>query len=231
MINDLRAREAAWAAVLLAGIAAALCASYASAALLGAGMLHSASGLAVAIAIRETSTLLVVAILMRRYLGLTLRDLGVVRPSAGDVALGIVVGLALIVVGEAITLLMGEKRSSSIYGALVRGDGISQTAALLMIGVWSPFVQEVVFRGAFLRALRERLPAAVSVAITALVFGAVHAASGLTAVVSSFVHGLALGALTLRRGTLTAAIASHITINLGLSAYVLLRTLFLHRAP
>jgi len=166
---------------------------------------------------------------MRRYIGLTLRDLGVLRPSAGDVALGISVGLALLVISGVIGQLVGAGRPSPIYGALLRGDGVSQIAAIFMVGVWSPFVQEVVFRGALLRALHELLPAAVSVAISALVFGVVHAASGLGTVVSSFVDGLALGALTLRRGTLTAAVASHITINLGLSSYVVLWS-FVHRA-
>lgn len=227
--NAVRAREAAWAAVLLGSIGAGLCSWYASFAVLGG--IHSATGLAVAIAIRETSTLVVLATLLRRYLGLTLRDLGLVRPSAGDAALGILVGLALIVVAAAITALIGEKRSDLIYAALVRGDRISQVAAISMIGLWSPFVQEVIFRGALLSALRERLPGGISVGITAVAFAAVHAASGLTTVVSSFVDGLAQGALRCRRGTLTAAVASHITINLSLSVtYVVFWSMMRHPA-
>lgn len=217
-MNAVRAREAAWVAVLLAMIAAAFCASYAAAALLGAAIRGSASGLAAAIAIRETSTFVVLAIVMRRYLGLTLRDLGLVRPSGADVALGVLSGVAVIVVTSVIAKLVGEHRWDPIYAAMVRGDGISQTAALLMVGVWSPFVQEVVFRGALLTALRERLPGALCVALTAVAFAFVHAASGLTAVLTTFVGGLVLGALTLRRATLTAAVVCHITINVGVTA-------------
>ncbi|HZO94572.1 MAG TPA: type II CAAX endopeptidase family protein [Candidatus Baltobacteraceae bacterium] len=186
-------------------------------------------GLAALIALRETCAFGVLAVTARRYLGLSLLELGVVRPKLVDVAVGITVGCVLIAISLATSYVL-PKVPSRILAAVVRGSIGMQLAAVLMVGVWSPFVQELVFRGALLRALRERLSSRASVLVSAFVFAALHAAAGWPTVIAAFVDGVGLGALTLRRRTLTAAIAAHMTVNLVACVYVLVwRFIVRHR--
>jgi hypothetical protein len=204
--------EAAWVATFLLVLAVATAAGYVPLLLLHASWRSSAAALAVGFGARETCVLLAVAFALRRYLGLTLRDLGVVRPRRTEVAIGLVAGFALILISMLIARLIPE-RGSGIVAVAATGSTGARVAAMFVIALWSPFVQEVLFRGALLRALRERLPDSPSVLLSAGVFGLVHAGSGPASILSAGVVGVVLAALTIRYGTLTAAIVAHIVVN------------------
>jgi membrane protease YdiL (CAAX protease family) len=207
-----RAREAAWVAVLFAVVCAALCASYVPYYAFGPDARHSAAAVDITIAVRETTALVVLGVLARRYLGISFADLGVVRPTLADLGIGLVAGVVLVACAYGIEHVSRE-RDSWLFNAMIHGDAVARGGALVVVGVWSPFVQEVVFRGALLRAFRERVSAPMAVAASALIFAFGHIASGWPTVVLTIVVGALLGALTLRRRSLVAPVVAHIIVN------------------
>lgn len=82
-----------------------------------------------------------------------------------------------------------------------------------------PFVEEVVFRGFFLSLFLKNLSPRGALLATSLLFGLFHYApsqglSNITIILSLSVLALFLGALKLRRQSLVAPIALHMTFNI-----------------
>jgi membrane protease YdiL (CAAX protease family)/uncharacterized RDD family membrane protein YckC len=80
---------------------------------------------------------------------------------------------------------------------------------VLLIAVAAPIAEEIFFRGMLFGGLRRRLPTLLAAAISALVFGALHAATGITAVPPLIAFGFVLALLYERTGSLTPCIAAH----------------------
>lgn len=84
--------------------------------------------------------------------------------------------------------------------------------ALVIIG---PAVEEIVFRGWMLPALRARgLSWGVAIAVSSLVFGAMHGFAGPLALVYTTLVGISAGLLRVRTGRLWAPILFHALNNL-----------------
>lgn len=149
-----RNREAVWVAVLIAPVVLGIAVAWIPDAIFHLDPRASAIGLAVDIALRETVVFVLLIIAMRRYLGLSVRDVGVVWPQVVDLGLGLVLGAALWAASLGLALLIRERTHSPIFHALGAGDFFGRAAATLLIGLWSPFVQEVFFRGALLPQYR-----------------------------------------------------------------------------
>ncbi len=82
---------------------------------------------------------------------------------------------------------------------------------LLVIAVLIPIVEEIVFRGVFLRALAKRFVPLAAIGIASVVFSVYH---GLPAqMVSTFGLGLALAYLTLRADSAIPAMIAHLLNN------------------
>jgi uncharacterized protein len=93
---------------------------------------------------------------------------------------------------------------TGVLGAIVSG---------LLVVVAAPISEEVFFRGFMFAGLRSRLPFATAAAITALVFGISHSATGITAVPQLTVLGIVLAWLYEKTGSLWPPILVHLTNN------------------
>jgi uncharacterized protein len=149
------------------------------------------------------------------------RDLGL-RSTFADAPVGLLIGvLTQLVLLPLLYLPILELtgRSTEDLSAPARelaeraGDLPEWVLFALIVGIGAPVVEELFYRGLFLRALRKRsMGAAVAVVVTSLVFALVHFQllqfPGLAA------FGLVAGALTVRTGRLGPAIWAHVGFNL-----------------
>lgn len=95
-----------------------------------------------------------------------------------------------------------------------RADGLVGVVLLvLIVGVGAPIVEEIFYRGLFLKALIKRgLPPAVAIGISATVFGISH--FGLLQLPALVLFGAVAGILAHRSGRLGPAIAAHVAFNM-----------------
>jgi membrane protease YdiL (CAAX protease family) len=93
---------------------------------------------------------------------------------------------------------------------------LDQVLVIVAVAVGAPIIEEMLFRGVLLSTLRRRLPAWAAVAMSAVVFAAIHLVdpNAAAAVPGLFLLGLVLGWAALRRGDLSLAIPLHSGINL-----------------
>jgi len=147
--------------------------------------------------------------------GFRMRPLdAVVGPAVGVVAqLGLVNLIALL-----LAPFVGHPDVSQEATDLVRkahGAGLVGLTVFVVIG--APVVEELFFRGLLLRGLRRRLPDAVAITLSSVLFGLAHfqgvSAGGLVLVVSLFAFGVVLAVLAVRTGRLGPGIWAHAAFN------------------
>ena len=184
---------------------------------------YDAMQLVLLIFCRETFALAAVWYVVAVALGTQARSLGLVRPRLSAVALGIVLGIAYVFLSSVVVrvLFPNDHGERLILDPLAAGKPFWRAAMLAIIGVYSPVVQEIVFRGVLLKGLLERAGPIPAITITGVVFAAVHAASGPATVFDTFAFGLVTGAIFVRTRTLTVPIAMHVTMNTFLTAWFL----------
>lgn len=180
--------------------------------------------LTILIAIRETAAVAVLWFAASRYLHASAADFGIRYPRFREILFGVVVAL---VFGETVTRLIvavvPDRAPHEIFIAIANGTLSWRLAALFVIGIYSPIVQEVVFRGLLLNSLIRPLGVPAAVAVSSAIFGALHAGSGPAWAVNAFAIGIVLSILYLRSRSLTAPIAAHIATNFVATAtYIVL---------
>ncbi|MGH2975711.1 MAG: lysostaphin resistance A-like protein [Solirubrobacterales bacterium] len=84
---------------------------------------------------------------------------------------------------------------------------------VLLIVVAAPLGEEVCFRGFLFGGLRERLPRLAAALISALIFGGLHATTGLSAVPPLIFFGFVLALLYERTGSIVPGILLHMLNN------------------
>lgn len=137
-----------------------------------------------------------------------------------DVPLGLGLGLLLqLVLGILLQVLypllgidvdrVGET-ASDLADRATNGFGVA--LVILIAAVGAPLVEELFYRGLFLRAVQRRFGDGAAVVVPALVFGLVH--FQLFDLLALTLFGVAVGALTLRIGRLGMAIWAHVAFNL-----------------
>jgi sodium transport system permease protein len=84
---------------------------------------------------------------------------------------------------------------------------------ILLIVIAAPVSEEVCFRGLLFGGLRTRLPRVAAALIAGLVFGALHATTGLSAVPPLIFFGFVLGLLYERTGSIVPGILLHMLNN------------------
>jgi membrane protease YdiL (CAAX protease family)/uncharacterized RDD family membrane protein YckC len=131
-----------------------------------------------------------------------------VRPSAfGWMALAL---FSYYVVAIAYGALIVEPDQEDIARDLGLNEGVlAAIPVVLLIAVAAPIAEEVFFRGMLFGGLRRRLSTIPAAAISAAVFGALHASTGITAVPPLIVFGFVLALLYERTGSLVPGIAAH----------------------
>jgi CAAX protease family protein len=214
--------EPAFVAVTLAALSAAVVAGWIGAAALNAQQRYDAMQLTVMLASRETITLLVLDFSATRYLRITWADLGLRRIRWREVVVGAVLGVVVAVFAAALLAVFDLNREPGTFGAAATGTLPWRLAVVAMVGVYSPVVQEIVFRGLLLQGLLQRANATAAVAVSAVIFALAHAPNGTGAVIDSFIFGVLTGILFVRFRSLTAPIAAHVAVNSGVMIHAIL---------
>ncbi len=133
------------------------------------------------------------------------------RPLRGSRLALAVVGMLTLSHGISLILVATGARESSVLarvdGLLARASGTESVEAILALALAPALAEEIFFRGALLSLLSQRLGPGWGLLLSSLLFGLLHldpAQGGAAAVL-----GLYLGALTLRTGSIHAAILCH----------------------
>ena len=141
-------------------------------------------------------------------LGEVLRRLGVrgFRPSAlGWVAATIGAYLLFAIL---YSLLIVEPKQEDI------ADGFGPIGVqVLLIVIAAPISEEICFRGFLYGGLRERYPRLAAALLAGVVFGALHALTGITAVPPLIVFGFLLSLLYEKTGSIVPGILLHMLNN------------------
>jgi membrane protease YdiL (CAAX protease family) len=106
--------------------------------------------------------------------------------------------------------LGGEEASEAIEEALFP-DGVQVGVLIAMVAVFPGICEELLFRGALLRALRGRVSAPTAVFLTAALFGLIHIYPA--QMVPTFLFGLLLGVMALRTGSVVTSMLAHVIHN------------------
>jgi membrane protease YdiL (CAAX protease family)/uncharacterized RDD family membrane protein YckC len=140
--------------------------------------------------------------------GLASLGLRRVRPSAfGWMALGL---FSYYVAAIAYGALITEPDQKDIARDLGLDAGVlAAIPVVALIVVVAPIAEEIFFRGMLFGGLRKRLSTFPAAAISALVFGALHATTGITAVPPLIVFGFMLALLYERTGSLVPGMIAH----------------------
>lgn len=84
---------------------------------------------------------------------------------------------------------------------------------ILLIVIAAPISEEVCFRGFLFGGLRERLPRIAAALVSALIFGALHATTGISAVPALIAFGFILALLYEKTGSIVPGILLHMLNN------------------
>jgi CAAX protease family protein len=108
--------------------------------------------------------------------------------AAGELTGGFVIGLGLFLVTAGLLVLVG-------VGRIERGDGFAAIAPWLLWVAGTATAEEILFRGVIFRIVEERLGSWIALAISALLFGGLHAANANASVASTFAIAIEAGVL------------------------------------
>jgi membrane protease YdiL (CAAX protease family) len=105
----------------------------------------------------------------------------------------------------------------AIFGAPHQKDiaedfGTVQVQVLLIV-IAAPVSEEVCFRGMLFGGLRERLPRLAAALVSALIFGGLHATTGISAVPPLIIFGFVLALLYEKTGSIVPGILLHMLNN------------------
>jgi len=161
-----------------------------------------------------------------RFLREPLKRLGLTRFVWWHVPLGIAAAFAFDFAFEILRLYVPLHQSSvANWTAYHQGAarGLAAVLLVLIVGIISPIVQEIYFRGALIRAFNGVMPAIVSIVISSLLFGLWHHTGGTDQMAFAFLSGIVQAVLYVRTRSLTAPCAMHIAINLYALFFVMAR--------
>jgi membrane protease YdiL (CAAX protease family) len=172
----------------------------------------------------------------RKGMGTLRADFGfVLRPSHGswvDVLpwffAGIGLQLASLLPTALLTAIYGHTAKQDVVNSADKAHGWQIPLIVLSVAILAPVTEELLFRGALLRALLRRTTPNTAVFIAAGVFGLVHvvgdpSAGSLVALPAIILLGVVSGYQAVKRGDLTRSILLHVGFN-ALSAVLLFST-------
>lgn len=150
------------------------------------------------------------------------RALGMPRRPWGDVGIGLLAGLALVVVAG-VVLAVVRAAATEILGhtpeepkqvvACVRGLGLALLGPIVVVA--APLGEELFFRGFLYQGLRRRLSVWPAATLSGIFFGLVHlgGAAFFLIVPSLTAVGIGLALVFERRHSLLASMAAHAAFN------------------
>lgn len=110
----------------------------------------------------------------------------------------------------------GDSSNQKIVDDFKDANGLAKIGLFIMIAFVVPFIEELCFRGVFLRGLQKHAKPMTAILICGILFGAIHltdtaALYGLTPLI---MVGIISSALAVYRGKIDASIALHIGFNI-----------------
>jgi membrane protease YdiL (CAAX protease family) len=140
------------------------------------------------------------------------------RPTAGQVGLGILLGLASFTAAAPTVALWSAVLppgwvSFFDLGPLFRGPPAERAVLVALTSLLAPVCEELAFRGYLLSALRIRLGTGAALAAGTLLFAAMHLDP--VRLPALLVQGAAFGWLAIRSGSIWPAVAGHAANNLA----------------
>ena len=159
----------------------------------------------------------------RRNLGVSFRwsDLGW-GPLLFIVARMVQIGVTLPLI-----FIPALRRSTSRYSDLMRSQPIGLLVTLFFVGVFvAPVVEELVFRGVFLRSLLTRVKAPVAAIIQGILFGCYHFAPvlglyNIVLITANGAFGVVFGFVALKRRSLGTGMIAHSLTNASVFLIIL----------
>jgi CAAX protease family protein len=144
-----------------------------------------------------------------------LERLGLRRAVPKDFGLALLTLLVYYIGAAIFASLVLQPEQEDIGGQLGVGDPniLIAVSAVLVIALVAPVTEELFFRGFVFAGLRSRWPLWPSAVAVGLIFGIVHAPTGLTAVVPLAGLGVALCWLYNRTGSLWPCVTAHVVNN------------------
>lgn len=141
-------------------------------------------------------------------IGQVLRRLGVRRFRLSAVLWMVVAIIVYLVFAALYVALAGEPEQEDI----AEGFGAVPVQILLVV-IAAPLSEELCFRGFLFGGLRERMPRISAALLSAAIFGALHALTGLSAVPPLIAFGLVLALLFEKTGSIVPGIILHMLNN------------------
>jgi membrane protease YdiL (CAAX protease family) len=127
------------------------------------------------------------------------------RSAFGWMALTFVLYLAFTIFYSLVITEPKQKDIAESFGPTV--------VQVLLIVIAAPIAEETCFRGMLFGGLREKLPRLAAALVTGLIFGGLHALTGVTAVPPLIVFGFLLALLYERTGSIVPGILLHMVNN------------------
>ena len=131
-------------------------------------------------------------------------------------AIGIGVSIATGLLMFPIERLMHDPPSQEVIRIIDRSSRPAAIAGALAVAIAAPIGEELLFRGVLLRSLQRRFRPGAAVAITSVVFAAVHPLldpSAILAVVPLLILSVVSGIAAVRSGSLSRSIWLHVGFN------------------
>jgi membrane protease YdiL (CAAX protease family) len=151
-----------------------------------------------------------------RLLKASLAQLGLSSFRWTDVGIGLLAAILVhFAFREAAHLLHLHATEVSKWNDRLQGHahGLAAVLFVAMIGIISPIIQELYFRGALMKALGGFMPTIATVAVSSLIFASWHYVGGLEQTSFAFFTGMTAAILYVRTRNLTAACTMHIALN------------------
>jgi membrane protease YdiL (CAAX protease family) len=147
---------------------------------------------------------------MCRFARLSFREAGWSRLALRDVAYG-VLGFALFATGVTCVFAAESGFKDAIAGIAdtVAHYTPQQRVFFALMGLYAAIPEETIFRGIMQPTLQKKVGRWPGILLTAVIFSVYHFAFALPQLISHFCHGLILGLLRERTGTLWAPAIAH----------------------
>jgi len=155
--------------------------------------------------------MLAVALIALRVLRRPPRALGLAPAPARFACAGVLIGLSAWYLNLALVdalVEVGPEDVETLQRAVARP---SLTLVLLAVALAPAVCEEVIFRGVLLRGLASRIPPAVALILSAVMFALYHVRP--VQMLPTFTLGLAIGLLSLRAGSILPAMIAHFLNN------------------
>jgi membrane protease YdiL (CAAX protease family) len=211
-------RYGPWLALALLVLAGAYLASDVASRLTGVRTAAdmTAARMAVGLGVRELTALGLSIFGAFAILRSPLSAIGIRAPRRIDLEYGF--GIGAIATVAILTLLYYLKLPSSAYGdftqyVMLHAAGVTALALFLIVGIFSPIVQEIVFRGIVMEGLLRKTNLAIALLVSTILFSAVHLSGGANQVVFTLLTGFVQGWLYWRTRSIVAPSIMHVIAN------------------